>query len=215
MGCLMKLAEPMEFLVDVDTGQLGGHDGHYEKRLSDLAGLYSDTAAFEGLLTKRADDIVYEVTSVTPGPQTSDLITGITRMEPGKVGAEYFMTRGHIHAVGDRPEIYYGQAGHGLMLMESPEGEVRIIEINAQVICYVPPFWIHRSVNVGNTDLVMMFAYPADSGQDYGIIARSGGMRTRIVADSQGGWKKIDNPNWTPRSDTDIAAIYHEKGINV
>ena len=50
-------------------------------------------------------------------------------MSPGKVGDEYFMTRGHIHKQADRPEIYYGQKGSGLMLMESPEGEVRIVAI--------------------------------------------------------------------------------------
>ncbi|TIN31988.1 glucose-6-phosphate isomerase family protein, partial [Mesorhizobium sp.] len=80
---------------------------------------------------------------------------------------EYFMTRGHIHNQADRPEIYYGQKGRGLMLMESPEGEVRIVPIDAQTVCYVPPFWIHRSINVGDDDLVMLFCYPADSGQDY------------------------------------------------
>jgi glucose-6-phosphate isomerase len=58
-------------------------------------------------------------------------------------------------------------------------------------ICYVPAYWIHRSVNVGDVDLVMTFAYPADSGQDYEIIARSGGMKSRVVVDGRG-WKLID-----------------------
>ena len=40
----------------------------------------------------------------------------------------------------------------------------------------------------------MLFCYPADSGQDYDIIARSGGMRARIVDDG-GGWKQVENPN--------------------
>ena len=79
-------------------------------------------------------------------------------MAPGKVGEEFFLTRGHIHARGDRPEIYYGQAGRGLMQLEVPEGEVRLLEIGPQSICYVPPFWIHRSINTGDEDLVMMFA---------------------------------------------------------
>ena len=53
-------------------------------------------------------------------------------MQPGRIGDEYFLTRGHIHATGNRPEIYYGEAGQGLMLMESPEGETRIIEIQTK-----------------------------------------------------------------------------------
>ena len=78
------------------------------------------------------------------------------------------------------------------MLLESPEGEVRALPIGPRDICYVPPFWIHRSVNVGDTDLVMTFAYPADSGQDYAVIERSGGMRSRVVADGDG-WTLVDN----------------------
>ena len=46
----------------------------------------------------------------------------------------------------------------------------------------------------------MTFAYPADSGQDYDIIARAGGMRSRIVDDGKGGWKAVDNRSWTPRA---------------
>jgi len=44
-------------------------------------------------------------------------------MEPGRIGNEFFMTRGHIHAKGNRPETYYGESGKGLMLLESPEGQ--------------------------------------------------------------------------------------------
>jgi glucose-6-phosphate isomerase len=71
----------------------------------------------------------------------------------------------------------------------------------------VPPYWIHRSVNVGGEDLVVTFAYPADSGQDYDIIARAGGMRERIVDDGKGGWSAVANRSWRPRSLEEIARI--------
>jgi glucose-6-phosphate isomerase len=129
-------------------------------------------------------------------------------MNPGTVGDEFFLTRGHIHRVPNRPEIYYGQKGRGLMLMESPEGETSIVEIAPQTICYVPPFWIHRSVNTGTEDFVMVFSYPADSGQDYSIISRSGGMKSRIVASGAGGWTEVPNASYRPRSAEDIAIVY-------
>ena len=37
-------------------------------------------------------------------------------------------------------------------------GETRIVEIGPQTICYVPPYWIHRSVNTGDEDLVQVLA---------------------------------------------------------
>ena len=210
----MQLQEPRQCHVSLDDGLLGNADGHYIKRFEDLSGLYADDDAFQSLVDKRGDQTAYDVTTYTPGDRTCDLIMGVTRMEPGAVGDEFFMTRGHIHANGDRPEIYYGQAGCGLMLLESPAGEIRLIEIKAQCICYVPPYWIHRSINTGSNDLVMMFTYPADSGQDYGIIERAGGMRVRIVKDGHGGWKEVDNPAWRARNEQEIADIFNDQMVN-
>ncbi|MCL4156850.1 UNVERIFIED_CONTAM: hypothetical protein GTU68_003033 [Idotea baltica] len=117
------------------------------------------------------------------------------------------MTRGHIHAIANRPETYYGEAGEGVMLLESPDGETRVLEIKPRVMVYVPPYWIHRSVNTGSTDLVMSFSYPADSGQDYDVIAKTNGMATRIVADGTG-WKAVPNKAYRPRSEADCKAIF-------
>ena len=199
--------QPTRCVVDVRNGALAGGTGRYEKRLSDLAGIYGDEEAFRALLREGGDKLVYAVEDLRPSAAAGDMIFGVTRMAPGQVGGEFFVTRGHIHAVANRPEIYYGETGHGLMLLESPQGESRIVEITPKVACYVPPFWIHRSVNVGAGDLVMTFAYPADAGQDYDIIARSGGMRQRIVGDGHGGWRAVDNPQYQPRDAAEIARV--------
>ena len=203
----MKLMEPVRLTIDVAAGTLAGGSGRYEKRLSDLAGIYADADAFEALLAK-GDRVTYAVEDLKPNTNAGDMIFGITRMAPGKVGDEYFVTRGHIHARGNRPEIYSGESGHGLMQLESPEGESRIIEVVPRSVCYVPPFWIHRSVNVGSADLVMTFSYPADSGQDYDIIARSGGMRQRVIDDGRGGWTAIDNASYRPRTAAEIDRVW-------
>ncbi len=206
----MNFAEPRLCGISIPTGMLENADGHYRKTYRDLTGLYADAPALDLILSEKGDEVAYEVTSYTPGGQTSDLIMGVTRMAPGKVGREYYLTRGHIHAKGNRPEIYYTLSGRGIMQMESPDGEVRLVEMGPQQICYVPPFWIHRSINIGDADLVMFFTYPADSGQDYGIIERSGGMRVRIMDDGNGGWQAEDNPNWTNRTTEQVQAILAE-----
>lgn len=201
------LREPVASVVDPARGGMTAHTGRYEKRLGDLAGLYLDDDAHRRLLGELGDPVVYDVEEFRPGTQPGDLIFGTTRMSPGRVGEEYFLTRGHIHQNANRPEIYYGQAGHGLMQLESPDGETRIVEIGAQTICYVPPFWIHRSINIGDADLVMVFAYPSDSGQDYGIIAASNGMRHRVMRSPGGGWELAENTRYRPRSAERVAAI--------
>jgi glucose-6-phosphate isomerase len=202
-----KMREPAIFSVDMASGALVGATGKYAKTLGDLAGLYEDTDAFEAGLKERGDIAVYEVTDYKPSSATGDMIVGVTRMQPGKVGREYFLTRGHIHAKANRPEIYYGESGRGLMLLESPAGDVRTVEIGPKTVCYVPPYWIHRSINIGSDVLVMTFAYPADSGQDYDVIAKAGGMRSRIVDDGTGGWKAVSNKNYRFRSPEVIEKI--------
>ncbi len=202
----MDIMEPVTLRVDGTTGTLEGGSGRYEKRLSDLAGIYGNAEAFRDLLAA-GDPVVYAVEDFKPNTDAGDMIFGVTRMIPGRVGGEYFMTRGHIHARADRPEIYRGESGTGLMQLESPSGEHRLVPIAPCSVCYVPPFWIHRSINTGPADLVMTFSYPADSGQDYDIIARSGGLRQRVVDDGEGGWRAVDNAAYRPRTAAEVARV--------
>jgi glucose-6-phosphate isomerase len=203
----MTLFEPGVGRVDIESGQLQGATNRYVKTYRDLAGLYEDEAALAAVIAEKGDAVAYEVTDYKPSANAGDIIIGVTRMEPGKIGREYYLTRGHIHARPNRPEMYYGESGVGVMLLESPDGQVRTIEMRAKTMCYVPPFWIHRSVNVGNEPLVMTFAYPADSGQDYEIIAKAGGMKSRIVDDGNGGWKAVDNASYQQRPQALVDSI--------
>jgi glucose-6-phosphate isomerase, archaeal len=189
------LIPPASLLVDPRTGVMGAATRHYQKRLADLAGLYADAPSFEALRRERGDEVVYEVYEFRASEAPGDLVVGTSVMKPGRVGAEYFLTRGHRHRLADRSEVYYCQAGSGVMLMEAPGGETRAVPLTRQSVVYVPPHWIHRSVNTGPDTLVTVFCYAADAGQDYEVIERAGGMRMRVVADGAG-WKLVENPGW-------------------
>lgn len=205
------LVPPSSCHIGAD-GSMLGRTGIKTNRIADLAGLFADAAAFERLAAERGAEIAYEVHEYRPGrvaPQ--ELIFGTSMVQPGRVGAEFMMTRGHIHRMADRPEIYYCQQGHGVMHMESPHGETRPVAMSPGEVVYVPPYWIHRSVNTGTDVLITFFSYPADSGQDYGIIERARGMRTLIVDDGAGGWRESDNPRYVPRSPEE-ARRYFEPG---
>lgn len=200
------ILQPSLHHLTASSGALTARTGRYEKRLSDLAGLYGDEVAFVAAVSA-GDRVVYAVEEVRPSHRAGDLAFGTTWMEPGRIGDEYFLTRGHIHAIADRPETYRGESGHGLMVMEAPDGTVELREVTPGVTLYVPGFWIHRTVNVGATPLVMTWAYPADAGQDYGIISRSNGMAVRILADGTG-WRVLRNPRYRPRTADEIAALH-------
>jgi len=201
------IPNPTSHRIDPLSGEMVGATGHYIKKLSAMAGLYEDEVRFSQALEQGGDEIVYKVSDVRPNAVHGDLIFGTTFMEPGRIGSEFFMTRGHIHAKANRPETYYGESGEGVMLLESPEGTTRVLEVLPRQMIYVPPFWIHRSVNIGSVPLVLSFCYPSDSGQDYSIIERSRGMASRIVADGSG-WKEIRNLSYRPREPLEIARVY-------
>ena len=201
------ILNPTSHRIDPFSGELTGATGHYSKKLNDLVGLYEDEVRFSQAVEQAGDSVIYRVSDVRPDAFHGDLIFGTTFMKPGRIGNEFFMTRGHIHAKANRPETYYGESGEGLMLLESPEGATRVLEVLPRQMIYVPPFWIHRSVNIGSVPLVLSFCYPSDSGQDYSIIERSGGMASRIVADGSG-WKEVRNSSYRPREPSEIARVY-------
>ena len=201
------VSNPTSHSIDPLSGELTGATGHYSKKLIDMVGLYGDKVKFSQAVEQDGDSVIYRVSDVRPNALHGDLIFGTTFMQPGRIGDEFFMTRGHIHAKANRPETYYGESGEGLMLLESPEGVTRVLEVLPRQMIYVPPFWIHRSVNIGSVPLVLSFCYPSDSGQDYSIIERSGGMASRIVADGSS-WKEVQNASYRRRKPSEIARVY-------
>jgi glucose-6-phosphate isomerase len=185
--------------VDLSTGRMSNATRHYQKQFRDLSGLYADEAAYAAMLPGMAEEVVYEVWEHRVSESPGDLVFGTSVMRPGRVGDEFFVTRGHQHKLADRSEVYHCVAGTGVVLLENPAGEVRALALAPQRIVYVPPHWIHRSVNTGSETLITVFCYAADAGQDYGVVETAGGMRARVVSDGVGGWKLVDNPNWRPR----------------
>ena len=86
---------PEGVTIDGRSGSVEPSTEKYIKRLSDLRGLFRDEAALDRAIAK-GDAIAYEV--IDYRKSESDLAFGTTIMMPGKVGDEYFMTRGHFHA---------------------------------------------------------------------------------------------------------------------
>ncbi|WP_158674668.1 glucose-6-phosphate isomerase family protein [Streptomyces hoynatensis] len=179
-----------------EDGTMPGADARYTKTLGDLAGLYRDTAAFEAALAADSGAPVYWVESSTPEQGEGALTVGLSVMEPGTIGEEFYLTRGHLHRNAGRAEVYYGLSGHGVILMDSLQGESHALEIGPGQAVHIPGHWVHRSVNVGTTRLATLFAYAADAGQDYELIARAGGMRQLVVRDGDG-WRTRPNPDHT------------------
>jgi glucose-6-phosphate isomerase, archaeal len=185
---------PVPLSIDPVTGRLHGSNGRYEKFLADLAGLYRDDGAYRARLAADDGAAVYWVESSATEAGPGGLITGVSVLEPGRVGAEYAMTRGHLHALADRSELYLGLSGTGVMILETLDGRSEVVDVTPGSAVYVPGHWVHRSVNVGPDRFSTLFCYPADAGQDYAIIERAGGMASLVVVDGDG-YAVVRNPD--------------------
>jgi glucose-6-phosphate isomerase len=165
------------------TGEITGAPT-VKRHLSDLRGSFADTAAFEAAFAKN-NPLLYTVASVTPADGDGDLHYGIGLIMPGKIGGEYFMTKGHLHAWREAAEFYFGVAGEGVMLLEDEAtGESRMIELRPNGVVYVPGRTAHRTMNTGGTPLTYIGVYPAKAGHDYSTIAKN---NFRCVVVERGG----------------------------
>ncbi|MBN2044602.1 MAG: glucose-6-phosphate isomerase [Anaerolineales bacterium] len=172
------------------------YDNHIQRRLSNMKGQYLDQEAYQVKLAQE-DILLYEVYEIKRPEIEGEILHGISIVHPGKVGEEYFMTKGHFHTVLETAEIYYTLKGRGYMVMETPEGEWAVEELAAGRVLYVPPRWAHRSINLQeDEDLVMFFAYPGNAGHDYGTIETQGFRK--LVLDKGNGPEIVDNPRWLP-----------------
>jgi glucose-6-phosphate isomerase len=191
---------PVALTISSDGG-IEGRSRRYEKFLGDMAGVYRDEAAWQASVTERgADKLIYWVDDHRYQEGPGALIVGTSTLLPGQVGEEFAVTRGHLHAVADRAELYHCLSGHGVMLLETVDGQSAAIELTPGKAVNVPGHWIHRSVNVGDEPFVTLFCYAADAGQDYQLIADAGGMKNLVVVDPSAdgdGWALKPNPDHT------------------
>lgn len=155
---------------DAQAGSVEG-GASVVRRLSDMHGYYADAEAFARALAEH-DPITYTVASLAPDEGEGALHFGIGRIEPGRIGDEYFMTKGHLHAWRPAAEYYVGLRGHGVMLLEhEDDAHASMVPLTPDSAVYVPGYTAHRTINTGDEPLTYLGIYPAQAGHDYGVIA--------------------------------------------
>ncbi|MCB9453057.1 MAG: glucose-6-phosphate isomerase [Anaerolineaceae bacterium] len=185
---------PFTFDISIADALLSTYDHHIERYLSDMPGMFADTAAYTAQL-QQENPLLYEVYEIKLPEVAGELLHGLSVVHPGQVGDEYFMTKGHFHTVLATAEVYYCLKGEGVMVMETPEGDWAVEPLRPGSVLYVPPRWAHRSVNTGLADdLVTFFVYPGNAGHDYGTIETQGFRK--LVLNRRGETQLVDNPRW-------------------
>lgn len=164
--------------------------------LSSLTAFFYDSVALEKSVMDTGDATVYEVEVVEPEEQNPHLLAyGVTRVYPGQVGDEYYMTKGHFHVERSCAEVYLALEGQGGLLQMTREGKSHFKQMRPGDVVYVPGDAAHRLVNTGSRTFVTWAVYPIVAGHDYAFIEERG-FSSLVIAGTSGPCV-IPNPRWS------------------
>ena len=158
--------------VDLLTGCFDAPNVQFKSTcLRDLTGVFRDESARQAL----PDDLaVYQVEMLASPQQEGELHTGTTHLMPGKVGDEFFMTRGHFHQRREQAEFYFGLRGHGILLLQPENGPAYAEQVFAGSVHHIPSYTAHRLVNTGAAVLSALAVWPVVAGHDYEALQPDG-----------------------------------------
>lgn len=160
--------------IDFSSGKIqGSMIREIDKHLSELQGVFYDEGARQRM---SGEQIIYRVQLSMPVRTGTEggLFFGNTTIEPGKVGDEYFMTKGHFHRIRNRGEYYLAVEGEGALLLMEESGATRAETMLPGSLHYIPGSTAHRVANTGSRPLTFLACWPADAGHDYETIERQG-----------------------------------------
>ena len=148
--------------VDWQTGILSGSGVQQSiKHIGEMAGVFQDAASWAKLDPATP---VYRVQYWKPVADgtSGGLFWGNSEILPGKVGNEYFMTKGHLHAQIDRAEYYATVCGEGFLLLMDLQRKTICLEMAPGRVHYIPGATVHRVVNTGKTPLRFLACWGSD-----------------------------------------------------
>lgn len=162
--------------------------------LSQMAAMFQDQEAVSAQLAQE-DVLLYSFHALDTPNHPGDVAFGITQIQPGRIGEEYYMTKGHFHQVLDTGEVYYTLSGTGYLVMELQDGTCKTLPLRPGSAVYVSKGYAHRTVNTGTVPLVCFFSFPGNAGHDYKTIETQG-FRHLVLADQENQPQIVPNPHY-------------------
>jgi len=179
--------------IDIKNTQklIGENVLNSKKKMHQLKGVFADEESF---VKTDQEQLVYEVQSYMPVTEglPGGLFFGVSTIMPGKVGNEYFMTRGHFHAQPDRAEFYWGIQGKGMLILMDRDRNTWTEDVHPGSLHYIGGHIAHRLANTGEENLIVGACWPSDAGHDYEEITING-FSARLV-EKEGKAILINNP---------------------
>lgn len=154
------------------------------RKLKDIPGIFTDEKAYSEM---DSEQLAYTVQAWLPVAEGTPggLFFGASTIYPGKVGNEYFMTKGHFHSQGDRAEFYWGVQGKGMLILMDRNRKTWAEEVHPGSLHYIGGEIAHRLANTGDEKLIVGACWPSDAGHDYDEIAVNGFSARLVEVDGE------------------------------
>ena len=180
--------------IRLEDFTLSGEPIAYQTRaMKEVASIFRDQIAARAIAPETSVYAVQSWLPVAEGTQGA-LFFGVSTIMPGKVGNEYFMTKGHFHLKSDRAEFYWGVAGKGMLILMDQNNNTWGEEVSPGSLHYIGGNTAHRLANTGDCELIVGACWPADAGHDYETIAQNG--FTARLLEIDGSPKFVQNSDW-------------------
>lgn len=157
--------------LNLETGRFSGQEPQAIRTAADLASIFADSDA--ALAAEPA--VVYEIhggpAEIEGPPQ---LLYSTTVLHPGKIGNEFFMTRGHFHVNPDRGEFMLTLQGEGALILMDRFRNTWLEPMSQGSVHNVDGRFAHRVANTGESPLVFLVTWMSDCGHDYETIKANG-----------------------------------------
>jgi glucose-6-phosphate isomerase, archaeal len=148
--------------------------------LNDMKYLFKDK--FESNKRLKENPLIYETFYPDIEENARYVFYGVTKIHPGRIGDEFFMTKGHLHIPAQVTEIYFCLSGEG-MLLEQKDDIVRKTIIGKGNIAYIGESSFHRVYNTGKEPLIFFVSCNADFKHDYSPLDNNGFLDTVTIND--------------------------------
>lgn len=155
----------------------------------DLVAVFHDQTAWQSIPPETP---IYQVEMLKSPQGEGELFVGTTHLNPGRVGDEFYMTRGHFHQRREQGEVYLGLRGSGLLLLQNEQGEARLEQVSPGSVHIIPGFTAHRLINTGTEVLSALAVWPTIAGHDYAALAQGFALRV-VLQDGNIQAKEVQN----------------------
>lgn len=159
---------------DIRSGTLSGKDSEIvraQRTISNTLGMYANR---EGLDQATLDRLNYQVEVLKVDEVEGGLQFGTSYLYPGTINGEYFMTKGHYHAITNRSEFYLCLKGEGLLVLMDRDRHWWTEKVMPNSLHYIPGDVAHRLINTSDEILTVMACWNSDAGHDYASIEEEG-----------------------------------------